>query len=1118
MRSPVPWIRVATLFALALAASCGGSGGSGGGGSGSGAPLFAKTYGGLGFDRIGDAAETPDGGFVVVGSYGGRVVGERVREEDLWITKLDIYGDVEWSRALAHEAGSAYLSPVSLARPVAPVPSYDGGFFVASDRVDQPGNVPTEATHDVGLTRMDAAGMVAWTSNFGIAAPLGSTYLTPSLGGFDTVHAVTATRDGGAVVAGRTRANMNVSGSVINTEFGWAVKVDATGTPLWTRYLTDDVTEQTSLDPSGMHAVTTRQGAVYVTEQSSQQNVFMSTVGRRTRVVRIEPDGTVSWTEDIDNFFATELSLALAPLPLGDDGPLMVGNDIGTGLNSDGQQGVVMDALGNTLFRRDYDFDRIDSGAGELAASAGDVAYQFVGAPLGSLATYTDTSLRVIRVDRDGEPVAGTGDVVADLRFARATRLDKSATPFRFDLFGSRVGMYIVDPTTPAVILSGEQGAPSGTTFDTATELPFRIPVRPSSSFPTEFCGWMPDSDRTWTWLRTPGEGNQSFTLSLREANGSEVWSRDFSSMSRRRMEQAVDVEILSQPGPAENWQIVVYGRSDVDITGGPEHETDVPWLVVLDSDAQIISETALRGARLGRGNMASEAYRNGGGSRFFRDTGSMALTPDGDALVWLEVDEMPRIAKVNLSSGVEWCSAPIAAGTPDQIAGVVALRDGGAVGVSGNSIARFDEDGQVIWRREVSSPMLVGIAEGVDGRLGVLGYSPASSFSITPGDVHFDLVDLDGQHVSRTVWELPTVLRFRFGAGLIATRDGGFVAQGVRSLPAGLTPSLQQWTNVLEVFKFDSSGAPQWCSSYGGLRHEFGNSVSETGDGGLLVTGQTESVTESMDAWFLRLDSCGRVGPLCAAEFERTESNFEFQQAALPAGTFYPAVQIPAGLDTPGTLSTVMTSAEVQTLTEFEITRQCSGASKDPSAPPNGSFYPLQISIGSGSGTVEEVVATPAVPSIVCSSTCTYYLTPGTMLTLRATPDPGFDPAVWSGGDCGSVQSEECTVTMNGPRTVVVNFGVPGGGGGSYEGLYDLTIVVAGSGDGRVFVDPPGIYCDEGCVLEDLAAPGDSVFVRAIPSPGSNFGGFTGVDDVDGMVGEVRFGMSDRTVTVRFD
>ena len=819
------------------------------------------------------------------------------------------------------------------------------------------------------------------------------------MGGHDSAHAVAATRDGGAVVVGRTRANMNVSGQVLLTEFGWAVKVDSSGAVLWTRYLTDDVTEQTSLDSAGMQAVTTRQGAVYVTEPTSRQNVFMNTAGRRTRVVRIEPNGTVSWTEDIDNFFATELSLAVAPIGIGEDGPLMVGDDIGTGLNDDGQQGIVMDALGNTLFRRDYDFDRIDSGAGELAASAGDVAYQFVGAPLGSLASLTDTSLNVIRVDRDGEPVPGTGDVVPDLRFARATRLDKSVTPFRFDLFGSRVGMYIVDPTAPAVILSGEQNAPSGATFDTATEMAYRMPVRPSSSYPTEFCGWMPGSDRTWTWLETPGEGSMSYTLALREADGTEVWTRDFSPNERRRMEQALDVEILSQPGSPQDWRIVIYGRADVNIVGGPSREEDVPWIVVLDSQAQIVSETAIQGARIGRGHLGNQAFRDGGGSRFFRDVGSMALTPDGDALVWLEVDEMPRIAKIDLNGGVLWCTAPIDAGEADEIAGVVALQDGGAIGVFGTSLARFDMDGQLLWRRETSSRKLVGIAATEDGRLGVLGYEPSPALVQAPGEVYFDVVNLDGQHLSRTVWRLPSLFRYRFGAGLIATGDGGFVAQGIRVLPSSLTPSLHQWTNVLEVLKFDGSGVPQWRSSYGGLRLEFGNSVAETGDGGLLVTGQTESVTETMDAWFLRLDSCGRIGSACAAEFERTESNFDYEDVPIAAGTFYPEIQLPAGLETPGTLSTITTESEVLTLSEFEVTRQCSGASKDPSAPPNGSFFPLEISIGSGSGSVEGVMG---APGISCTSNCTYFLEPGTTVTLRATPDPGFETALWVGGDCG--------------------------------------------------------------------------------------------------------------------
>ncbi len=1096
--------------ALLLAGALGGcSNGSGE----SGAPLFAKTYGSPGFDSIGDAAETPDGGFVIVGSLGGREWGTRVNEEDLWVTKLDSLGDPEWSRSIAHGIPSAYASPVVLVTPRAVAPSEDGGFFVASIIGEQLGSNPQGLVENVSVLRINTAGVDVWDTSFDVAPPPGEMYLIPSVGGRDKPHGVAATSDGGAVVVGRTAATLQASGGALQAAFGWAAKVDANGTLEWTRYFTDDVREQSNLSSDGMFVVATRAGAVYCAETTYGHNLFNRTIDQRTRILRIDENGTVEWLEDVDDFFARELNTVNAPLPLGDDGLIMVGDEIGSGTQVELQLGVVLDANGSTILRRDFPFDRIDTGAGALLSGPGEVAYQFIGSPLGGSSTLNDT-LEVLRVDRDGEPVPGTGDTLADVRFARASRLDRTASPQRFELCGSRRGMFVVDPEQEAARLSGTREALTGATFDTTQNLGFLVPNRTNSDLPNEFMGWFPGSTDLWSYTEQAGQGG-TFELTKRESSGIEIWSREFSYGGAQRAEEALDVQVLVDPASPANWRIVIYARADIDVTSGPANESRVPWLVVLDNQANVISETAFSNARLGEGLQSWSPIGYNQPRDLFKDSGAMVAAQDGNLFLRLEVEGSPRIAKVRPNGEVVWCSAPVELGISTDGGGLTALADGGVLAASGKALARFDANGGLVWRRNTSFDQVFGLCQGEDGNLCVFGVRYSNLFSMEDTQLLFDLLDVSGERLSSCEWSVPAVHYSDVGAGMVAAKGGGYVAQLVRILPRGLTASLDQWTEVLEIVKVNASLEPQWRSVYGGLRQEGGNSIARTGDGGLLVSGRTHSVTESMEAWFLRLDSCGRIGSACGAEFEHVSEGFDFSLNVLPGGSFYDELTIPAPFDVPGNLSTQTTSAIATIVTDLGITRQCSGSSRDPITPPLGTFYPLQIVIGGGQGLVEEVVPIPGSPTISCTTSCTYYFEPGTVVSLRGLPDAGFTTPTWSGGECGSAPSDECSVTMDGPRTLTVTFPSMGGG---YSESFDLEVIITGSGEGSVFVSPPGITCQQGCVLEDLAAPGDQIFLTALPAPGSTFGGFSGVDSADGSMGEVTFGMANRTVTVTFN
>ncbi|HEV8674423.1 MAG TPA: hypothetical protein VGX21_10285 [Methylomirabilota bacterium] len=122
-----------------------------------------------------------------------------------------------------------------------------------------------------------------------------------------------------------------------------------------------------------------------------------------------------------------------------------------------------------------------------------------------------------------------------------------------------------------------------------------------------------------------------------------------------------------------------------------------------------------------------------------------------------------------------------------------------------------------------------------------------------------------------------------------------------------------------------------------------------------------------------------------------------------------------------------------------------------------------------SGSGTVSG-------PGIACGGDCTETYTIGTVVTLTATPAPGFIFAGW-GGACGG--TGPCTFTVTpGPISVTATFASGG-----------LTVVKAGTGSGTV--TGPGISCGGTCNAS--YPPGTVVTLTASPAPGSTFAGWSG-------------------------
>ncbi|MBS3741724.1 MAG: hypothetical protein KGY74_06350 [Candidatus Cloacimonetes bacterium] len=90
------------------------------------------------------------------------------------------------------------------------------------------------------------------------------------------------------------------------------------------------------------------------------------------------------------------------------------------------------------------------------------------------------------------------------------------------------------------------------------------------------------------------------------------------------------------------------------------------------------------------------------------------------------------------------------------------------------------------------------------------------------------------------------------FGKSVVQTNDGGFVVTGYKG-----DYDLSSWD--LWLIKTDVYGNEEWNRTFGGDIFDSGEDIAQTKDGGLIVTGWTESSgAGGYDLWLLKTDSTG--------------------------------------------------------------------------------------------------------------------------------------------------------------------------------------------------------------------------------------------------------------------
>ncbi len=282
-------------------------------------------------------------------------------------------------------------------------------------------------------------------------------------------------------------------------------------------------------------------------------------------------------------------------------------------------------------------------------------------------------------------------------------------------------------------------------------------------------------------------------------------------------------------------------------------------------------------GINLGRSDLFVIKFDNNGRILWKRTIGgksydwgnSVTTTAQGDVLVagvssYEEESENGDIvvAKLDKSGEIRWkksygglehdeCNTIVTVGDGIVISGVTKSNDVDFKGMNQGEddifIIRLDQNGNVLWnktyggKRTDFGSCLVRMS---DNSLLVTGWTSSNDgtfkgMNYGADDVFLLKLDQNGN----VLWKKTFGGSDQdLGRSVIATADGGILIAGETESNNGDFEGMNRGSADIFVIKVDSDGVVQWKKTFGGNHRERVTDITSTSDGGILITGETES------------------------------------------------------------------------------------------------------------------------------------------------------------------------------------------------------------------------------------------------------------------------------------
>jgi hypothetical protein len=208
---------------------------------------------------------------------------------------------------------------------------------------------------------------------------------------------------------------------------------------------------------------------------------------------------------------------------------------------------------------------------------------------------------------------------------------------------------------------------------------------------------------------------------------------------------------------------------------------------------------------------------------------------------------------------------------------------DGDVVGYHGSDnslpdswVLKISSVGDIEWQNclgGTNSEFPSDIIQTVDGGYAVVGSSNSNDgdVSVNVGSRHIWLVKLSSQ--GTIIWDQSYGSNYTSNIGvqsqtsphsLTQTIDGGFIISGQTQ---SNFVDLIGWNNDAAVIKTDTNGNIEWQESFGGSSFDNAKSIIQTTDNGYMFIGSTESNDEELtenelenSVWVVKLNSLGEI------------------------------------------------------------------------------------------------------------------------------------------------------------------------------------------------------------------------------------------------------------------
>ena len=1073
-------LSLAALAAL-VACGCSGTGAPAGNGDPSTPPAAAtwsKSLGGPGDDWANAVIATRDGGYLFAGvlnhqELAGTDSAQPV-EGDMWVTKLDTLGDVQWQQAIGERRSASADTAVDYRRVRAGV---DGYWMVGTQASAGPSgdNAARDARVDLIVARLNDDGSVRWTQSYD-SGPFGNDpFFESNETARDRGWDIAPTADGGALVVAWSSATLRVDASSgIPAAAPWIVRLNAMGQVVWQRRLTETQFDYIADDPAELLV---RESADRGAIVAASARIRGSDTDPAVQLSLLNSDGALRWTRRYSRLLANDLlQVEEDEDGVADDDIVIGGTDFGVrltgGSSVDDQDTIVM-----KFHLEDGDEDWrvvIDEGV--------------------SMRAVTQICKPTLAVARSCYYIAAgsgrrddAGETLAMANFISETGTALPSVFFDGLAVATDVQVGPGNPptaSTPLVMIGFTKpaAADDGRTFRLLLTPTLEVVDREITTWTNEASSLTFDELTLQPEIRSVASAQSASGIVVRVfgLDDSPLLSREYGGASERRGERAFDALEVSDG-------FVVVGQADgtsadpyrpatlvakLDASGG------VRWQVALDDLALITPYQT-----------PYEALAESG------DGGMVIVGAQGRAA---DAADFIRAVRLDGNGVVQWTSVPLnksarfggsgfgAIGFP-YATSVQRANDGGYFVAGGTSfdgehdssawVTGIDAQGALRWQRELPHGLRLTSARALgDGGVVVAG--------VTTGD------ETHVPWAARLASDgaLRWIESYAAGAAdstpvarIAVASNGGFLIAASHLVTSGFDSAAAQVTagrrNVV-LIRLDDAGAARWHRTYGGLFNETLYGLDTTADGGFVVAGRSDSLGERGEAWIMRLGADGLVNAGCnALRTAEIATNYAAITGALR--TFVGTGRMEEM--TAGSAASRSASFPTAAPRDTVLARQCSGVSQpDNPGTPQPRF---ELTLVQGSPSSPGVV-TSAPAGISCgtgSNICNASYAPNTTVTLRIDPGAQRSFQGWQG--CDAATADQCLVTMDRDRSVTATFEAPD--------APRLSVAVTGNGA----VSGGGLNCRSGGVGTCAAtyAPGAIVTLSAAPDATETFLGWGG-------------------------